>query len=96
MIKLGASRTSDRKVIIYLPLSHFVCDVFDVACVIVSVTLDVMVLHVFTPCAVIIVSLSHDVPIHAFPVPDALPRPVSLSQPASFQPTSLPVQPLPK
>jgi len=35
-------------------------------------------------------------PIHAFPLPDAIPRPVSLSQPASFQPISLPVQPLPK
>lgn len=47
-------------------------------------------------CAVIILSLSHDVPIHASPLPDAFPRPVSLSQPTSFQPISLPVQSLPK
>lgn len=99
MIKLAASRTSDEKVIILFPYSRCVCvsDVSDVACVTVSVMLNVMVLHVFIlcPCAVI-VSLSHDVPIHAFPLPDALPRPVSLNQPTSFQPTSLPVQPLPK
>lgn len=75
---------------------HFHVLVFDVARVVVSVLLDVMHVFILCPCAVIIVSLSHDVPIHAFPLPDALPRPVSLSQPASFQPISLPVQPLPK
>lgn len=89
MIKLVASRTSDWKVSLFFPLSWSWCGMCHCEC---NAWCDVM-LHAFTlcPCAVIVMC-----PIHAFPLPDALPRPVSLSQPASFQPTSLPVQPLPK
>lgn len=95
MIKLVASRTSDRKVSLFFSLS---CNVFDVACVIVSVMLDVMWCCMCSSCALVLLLWACPMmcPIHAFPLPDALPRPVSLSHPASFQPTSLPVQPLPK
>lgn len=70
------------------------CDMFGVACL---TRCDAM-LHVFIlhPRAVT-VRLPRDVPHPClFLSLRALPRPVSLSQPASFQPTSLPVQPLPK
>jgi len=56
-----------------------------VACIIVSVML---VLHVFILCisAVIFVSSSHDIPIHAFPVPDAPLGPSPPVSPPVFNP----------
>lgn len=95
VIKPKASRTSNRKVSASLCLTWCLrcCMCHHGGFARCDAMLHVFILH---PRAVT-VCLPRDVPHPClFLSLHALPRPVSLSQPTSFQRTSLPVQPLPK